>query len=1225
MRFVFVAGGNCRTQENRIIFMMKVYNKRQIKNSIKFCNLCILILGLFYSTALHSQCATPIAVTPGTPYIENFETNPAWTTGGTEDDWAWGTPTKATINGAGSGSKCWVVGGLANNPGDGKPYYNHNERSWVQSPCLDFTALQYPFIAFLYFRESEWKYDGTNLQYSIDQGTTWVVIGTAAEATDCMDANWYNRTPVTYLTTPLSNIQDGWCGNVQAEYTDTGVTCGVGNGSGGWIQAKHCLSMLAGKPNVLLRFTFGAGTSCNNFDGIAFDSVAISEGVDAGNFTYTCTNSNTVSFTGTSTSACATTYSWNYGDAASGASNTGSGTTSTHTFSGPGTYSVSLIVSGGPCNAPDTIIKKIDILGLTATPQNGGCTGSTGGITLAVNPVTGAGAYSFNWGGGVTTQNRTNLSAGTYTVTVTDPDGCSNTATATVTASSAPTITATGATVCNGAQATLTTSVSSAGGTYLWSPGGQTTAQITVSPTTTTTYTVSYTESPCTAVTATATVTVSANTVSVNSPSLCSGGSATLTATTAATGGTYSWSTGAGNVSSITVSPTTTTSYTVTYTTQTCGAATAIGTVSVVNNAVVTVNDTTICPNGSGTLTATSTVANGTYSWSPGGYTTPSIIVSPAATTVYTVTFTPVGCATASGTGTVTVETPPSVTVTERDPVCTSPGEITATATGGTTPYQYSLSGGAYQQADSFNNLASGNYTVVVKDTLGCLSNTANTTIAPYTPLSLSLLVDSITCASPTGQIIATGSGGNGTLQYSINGGALQNSGTFSGLAVGNYVIKLQDASGCTTTQNVTLLPAGTITVTPVADSALCKGSANGRVIGFTNGGVPPIQYSLNTSAYQSSDTFNNLPAGSYTVQVQDANGCVASGAVQVFEPTALQIVSVTATGIKCPGTKSGTITVVVTGGTPPYDYAATTDSVNFEYTSNGVIVDLDTGSYLIIGADNNGCPFYSNAYIQAAVMDSFSVVTDSTSCYGSQWKDGSVTVTALVPQNGPYQYSLNGGPFQSSPVFDSLGTGGYVVRTLDTNGCSYALPADTVYQPAPSYAVAYPTDTTVKLGQSIQLTSSLIGSGNNSNLTYSWSPQLGLSCVDCQNPVFSSYAEQNNYTVTVTYNGHCTAEASINIYVSFAGQVYIPNAFTPNGDGNNDVFEIYGHGIERVDMKVFNRWGEKVFESHNQFWGWDGTYKGTLQMPSVFVYEATVYFLDGSQQQYKGSVTLVR
>ena len=181
-----------------------------------FCKLGVLLICFFFSNNVHSQCATPIVVTPASPYIENFESSAAWTTGGTEDDWAWGTPTKPIISSAGSGSKCWVVGGLAVNPGDNKTYYNHNERSWVQSPCLDFTAMQYPFIAFLYFRESEWKYDGTNLQYSLDQGTTWIVIGTAGEAVDCMDANWYNRTPVTYLTTPLSNIQDGWCGNVQA-------------------------------------------------------------------------------------------------------------------------------------------------------------------------------------------------------------------------------------------------------------------------------------------------------------------------------------------------------------------------------------------------------------------------------------------------------------------------------------------------------------------------------------------------------------------------------------------------------------------------------------------------------------------------------------------------------------------------------------------------------------------------------------------------------------------------------------------------------------------------------------------------------------------------------------------------------------------------------------------------------------------------------------------------
>jgi gliding motility-associated-like protein len=1271
-----------------------------MKSGSLFYKLCILLIGFLFSDALHGQCTTPIAVTPATPYIENFEAGPAWTTGGTENDWAWGTPTKTVINSAGSGTKCWIVGGLAINAADGKSYYNHNEKSWVQSPCLNFSALQYPFIAFLYYRESEWKYDGTNLQYSLDQGTTWVVIGTAGETVDCMDANWYNRTPITYLTTPLSNIQDGWCGNIQTEYTDTGVTCGVGNGSNGWIQAKHCLSMLAGQPTVLLRFTFGAGTSCNNFDGIAFDSVAISESTDVGSFTYACTSSTVVSFTGTSASACATTYSWNFGDAGSGASNTGSGTTATHTFSAPGTYSVSLIVSGGPCNAPDTTIKKIDILGLLATPQNGSCAAG-GNISLTVTPTTGTGAYTYNWGGGVTTQNRTNLSAGTYTVTVTDPDGCSNTATATITSTTAATVSATGATVCNGSPATVTTSVSQTGGTYAWSPGGQTTAQITVTPATTTTYTVTYTLAPCNPATATATVTVNSaspavhvndtticnagtavvyatvtgggtgaylwNTgattasitvtpgatttysvtfteqpcgsatgsgtvtvnsnpqLNVNSPSICSGGSAILTANASPAGGTYGWSTGAGNVNSISVSPTTNTTYTVTYTTQSCGSATMASNVTVITNAAVTVTDTTICPGGTGTITATATVAGGTYSWSPGNYTTQSITVTPGGTTVYTVTFTPVGCPSATNTGTVTVETPPAITLTERNPTCSTQGEITATATLGTTPYEYSLGGGAYQEADSFNNLAGGNYTVVVKDTLGCLSNIAGTTIVPYNPLTLALTVDSITCSSPTGQIIANATGGVGTLQYAINGGAFQASGTFSGLAMGTYIIEVEDGVGCNTSDTAKLLPASTVSVNPYADSALCYGTATGKVIAPVSGGSPPYQYALNGGTYQSQDTFNNLATGNYTVQVEDANGCIASGTTQVFEPTQLQIVSVTAAPVKCPGQNTGTITVVVSGGTTPYNYASSTDSVNFEFTSGNSIIDLDTGHYWILVADGKGCTIVSAAYVPGAVPDSFLVVTDSTSCFGNQWKDGSLTITGLVPQNGPFQYSLNGGPFQSSPTFSGLASGPYQIEAMDTNGCKNALAADTVFQPAPSYAVAYPADTTVNLGQALQLNSYLTGGAANSALTYSWSPWTGLSCIDCPNPVFSSYAEQNNYTVTITYNGQCTAEASVNIFVNFSGQVYIPNCFTPNGDGNNDVFEIYGHGIERVDLRVFNRWGEKVFESHNQFQGWDGTYKGVLQMPSVFVYEAEVYFLDSSSRVFKGSVTLVR
>ena len=89
--------------------------------------------------------------------------------------------------------------------------------------------------------------------------------------------------------------------------------------------------------------------------------------------------------------------------------------------------------------------------------------------------------------------------------------------------------------------------------------------------------------------------------------------------------------------------------------------------------------------------------------------------------------------------------------------------------------------------------------------------------------------------------------------------------------------------------------------------------------------------------------------------------------------------------------------------------------------------------------------------------------------------------------------------------------------------------------------------------------------------------------------------------------------------------QIFIPNAFSPNNDGNNDVFEIYGAGVKSVILQVFNRWGEKVFESSDQFHGWDGTYKGILQDPGVFVYHAQINFLDNTQIEKSGSVTLVR
>jgi gliding motility-associated-like protein len=139
------------------------------------------------------------------------------------------------------------------------------------------------------------------------------------------------------------------------------------------------------------------------------------------------------------------------------------------------------------------------------------------------------------------------------------------------------------------------------------------------------------------------------------------------------------------------------------------------------------------------------------------------------------------------------------------------------------------------------------------------------------------------------------------------------------------------------------------------------------------------------------------------------------------------------------------------------------------------------------------------------------------------------------------------------------------------------------------------------------------------------WTPSSGLSCIDCPNPLVNPYNRLTEYTLTITYNGQCVVSSSLTVIVDNNLEVYIPNSFSPNGDGNNDVFTIYGQGIKAVELDIFNRWGEKIYESNSQFAGWDGTYKGVLQNPGVYVYNVRITFLDNRTKERTGSITILR
>jgi hypothetical protein len=287
-------------------------------------NLIVLLILVFLGWKSESTFAQCVNVFP---YNEGFEVAPTWTIGGTNSDWAWGTPAHPTINTAGGGTKSWCVGGLTGT------FYNLAEQSTLSSPCFDFTTLNYPWISLKIFWEDEFRWDGMVLQSSINNGVSWQNVGAFGDPTDCNTANWYTHNNITNLSSIPAAQRHGWSGRIGP----TVGSCTGLNGSGGWVTAKHCLVGLANQPNVKFRFLFGSGTTCNNYDGIAIDDIVISDGLaHAPNFSVNCN-----AFTAI-TPPCPTvaSYTWNFGDPASGGANASSLANPTHVFSAPGTYSV---------------------------------------------------------------------------------------------------------------------------------------------------------------------------------------------------------------------------------------------------------------------------------------------------------------------------------------------------------------------------------------------------------------------------------------------------------------------------------------------------------------------------------------------------------------------------------------------------------------------------------------------------------------------------------------------------------------------------------------------------------------------------------------------------------------------------------------------------------------------------------------------------------------------
>ena len=568
-----------------------------------------------------------------------------------------------------------------------------------------------------------------------------------------------------------------------------------------------------------------------------------------------------------------------------------------------GTYNV-LVTDANNCtaNAQVTITEPEKIKVSITNVNNVDCSGeATGDISISV--YGGTQPYTYSWSNSATTQNLTDVVAGTYSVTVTDANGCTASANTTISEPSSPIslniskVDANTAQGCTNGEATANVSGGTSPYTYAWS--------------------------------------ASANNQTTSTATNLHVGSHSVTITDA---------NGCELTQSIVISCV-----------NTCDAEISIGNIT----NVLCVGDAT----GSGTVTASSTAnpsATFTFTWSNGqvdaGVTSSTINNITAG--VYDVSVTIDGTVCQPVEETISISEPNNalnLTASSTDELGpnTNDGTASATATGGVEPYTYQWSPGG-ETTQNISGLASGSYTVTVTDANGC-TETATVTVNPGSchNLSISGTSSPVTCnGESNGSVSAVVTNGVGPFTYSWD--TLPNTTpNVNNLPAGSYTVTVTDQTTlCTQSTTITVNEPNALSSGIAVTNILCKGDSTGSVDLTVNGGTPPYSYSWNNGA--TTEDLVNVTAGTYSVTITDANGCTSTNQSTVQEPN--EIVSgsiVRVTNVDCTGETNGSISAEAAGGIPPYSYSIDNGATS---QSSGVFENLAAGNYSILITDANGC-----------------------------------------------------------------------------------------------------------------------------------------------------------------------------------------------------------------------------------------------------------------------------
>lgn len=371
--------------------------------------------------------------------------------------------------------------------------------------------------------------------------------------------------------------------------------------------------------------------------------------------------------------------------------------------------------------------------------------------------------------------------------------------------------------------------------------------------------------------------------------------------------------------------------------------------------------------------------------------------------------------------------------------------------------------------------------------------------------------------------------------------------------------------------------------------------------------------------------------SGIFTLTIIDnSNGCENTSSIPVNEDTeAPQAVAIAEGEFDC-------LTESVS-----LDGSASSIGVEFSYSWTGAgnisdpnllnpVVDAP-GAYTLIVTDvSNGCTQSVDVLVEedTNVPTALDLAVEEPLCFGD---NASIAVLNVAGGTPPYLYSLDGGDsFVGQNFFTNLDPGNYDLLIQDAKGCELA--ENIIIETPVEVDVALGADVLIQLGENYQL-NALTNIPMTEIDTIIWTPTIGLSCTNCLNPELDSINQESLYTVTVINTNGCRDSDQIIVRVQKDRSVYIPNIFTPNDDGINDLFMIQAGGdqiSEITEFQIFDRWGEVVFTANNfqpndPSFGWDGQLRGQELNPGVFVYWVRVEFIDGFSMIFKGDITLAR